>query len=202
MSNATNRRKTKQTALYRVWGDGDLLLYIGISDDFGRRWREHAKAQPWWDEMRRLTADIWYDRREDAEDAEAAAIKAEGPKYNKKHAVTAVQPEPKPHAGRQTGPAQPFRECHCRDPKTGKTLHGKCPKLARPGHGAWYARYTVPQDALDWDPARSRNQRTLGPFASKREAADELAETLHGYVRAGFRVAHPPPSRAGSVQAF
>ena len=35
------------TALYRLFGDADLLLYIGISDDFGRRWKEHAKTQPW-----------------------------------------------------------------------------------------------------------------------------------------------------------
>jgi len=74
----------EQTALYRIWGDTDLLLYIGISDDFGRRWKQHAKAQPWWGEMRRLTVDEWFDRREDAETAEALAVKAERPKYNKK----------------------------------------------------------------------------------------------------------------------
>jgi predicted GIY-YIG superfamily endonuclease len=194
VSNATKRRKPRQTALYRIWGDEDLLLYIGISDYFGRRWREHAKAQPWWDEMRRLTADEWYDRREDAEEAEAAAIKAEGPKYNKKHAVAAIQaPGPEPRTiVRRPGAPQPFRDCHCRDPQTGKTLHRKCPKLAGPGHGAWYVRYTIPEDALDWDPARKRNQRQIGPFASKREAADELATVLHDYVRAGFRVRYLP----------
>ena len=73
------------TALYRIWGDADLLLYIGISDDFGARWKQHAKEQPWWPEMRRLTVDAWYESRDQAEAAEEAAIKAEGPKYNKRH---------------------------------------------------------------------------------------------------------------------
>jgi hypothetical protein len=74
------------TALYRIYGDADLLLYIGISDDFGRRWRQHAKKQPWWPERRWMTVD-WYDSRAEAEDAETAAIKAEGPVHNIVHAV-------------------------------------------------------------------------------------------------------------------
>lgn len=72
-------------ALYRIWGDGDLLLYIGISNDFGRRWKEEAKQQPWWPEMRRLTADAFFESRAQAEAAEEAAIRTEGPKYNKRH---------------------------------------------------------------------------------------------------------------------
>jgi len=75
----------ERTALYRVWGDADLLLYIGVSNDFGRRWREHAERQPWWGEMRRLTVDEWFDSRPEAEEAEEAAIKAECPKYNIVH---------------------------------------------------------------------------------------------------------------------
>lgn len=77
----------EETALYHVFGEADLLLYIGISKDFGRRWKEHAKKQPWWDEKRRLTVDGWYDFRPEAEAAEETAIKAERPKYNKRHAV-------------------------------------------------------------------------------------------------------------------
>ena len=76
------------TALYRIWGDAGLLIYIGISDDFGRRWKEHARKQPWWDEMKRLTVDECFDSREDAEAAEEAAIDAEYPKYNQTHSST------------------------------------------------------------------------------------------------------------------
>lgn len=78
---------TERTALYRVWGAAGLLLYIGISKDFGGRWKRHAKQQPWWDEMKRLAADEWFDSREEAEAAEAVAIRAEKPKYNKQHAT-------------------------------------------------------------------------------------------------------------------
>lgn len=77
----------ERTALYRIYGDEDLLIYIGISKDFGRRWKEHAKRQSWWGEMRRLAVDEWFDSRPEAEAAETAAIKAEKPKYNKRHAV-------------------------------------------------------------------------------------------------------------------
>ena len=74
------------TALYRSRGEANLLLYIGISDDFGRRWRDHARKQPWWGEMQGLSVDRWYESRSKAEAAEKSAIKAEQPKYNKKHA--------------------------------------------------------------------------------------------------------------------
>lgn len=73
---------TERTALYRIWGDADVLLYIGISKRFGARWKEHARDQPWWDEMRRISADEWHDSREEAKAAETAAIKAEQPRFN------------------------------------------------------------------------------------------------------------------------
>jgi predicted GIY-YIG superfamily endonuclease len=75
------------TALYRIRGEGSLLLYVGVSDNFGRRWKEHAKQQPWWAEMRSLSVDRWYESRDAAEMAERAAIKVERPKYNQQHAV-------------------------------------------------------------------------------------------------------------------
>jgi hypothetical protein len=76
----------EETALYRVFGEADLLLYIGISKDFGARWKQHARRQPWWPEKRRMTTQ-WFGSRPEAEEAETAAIKAEGPKYNFTHAV-------------------------------------------------------------------------------------------------------------------
>lgn len=77
------------TALYRVYGDADRLLYIGISKDFGIRWNQHARVQPWWGDKKRLTVD-WCDSRDAAEAAERAAIKAEKPKYNIVHNGPAV----------------------------------------------------------------------------------------------------------------
>lgn len=84
----------EETALYRIYGDADLLLYIGISKDFGRRWKQHAKKQPWWNERRRMTVDRWFDFRSEAEAAEQAAIQAEHPKYNKRHAVRLAVSKP------------------------------------------------------------------------------------------------------------
>jgi hypothetical protein len=97
----------EETALYRIFGGmrRGRLLYIGISKDFGKRWKQEAATFPWWDEKRRMTVH-WYDSRPEAAAAERAAIKAEYPKYNKKHAVARpgplyvipVAPAPRPLA--------------------------------------------------------------------------------------------------------
>ena len=114
-------------ALYRIFGDEDLLLYIGISDDFGRRWKQHARVQPWWDEKRRLTVE-WHPSREDAEAAETTAIKAEKPRHNKRDAippaprVRAITPPPAtevvraPRRRREWGDSPPFAAAARRRP--------------------------------------------------------------------------------------
>ena len=81
---------TDRTALYRIFGDADLLLYIGISKNFGTRWKQHAKTQPWWDEHRRMTVE-WRESRPEAEEAETAAIEAEHPQYNIIHNVATIR---------------------------------------------------------------------------------------------------------------
>jgi excisionase family DNA binding protein len=83
------------TALYRLFGDDDALLYIGVAKTFGVRWHQHEQSQPWWPEVRRQTID-WHPDREDAEDAERAAIKAERPKYNVVHNGAPVKIRPGP----------------------------------------------------------------------------------------------------------
>lgn len=98
------------TALYRLFGDGDLLLYIGISDTFGRRWNQHAQSQSWWPEVRRQSVD-WYQSRPEAETAEEAAIKAEGPRHNIMHNPAHVPSVPQ---GRT--PREVFRQRE-RDPR-------------------------------------------------------------------------------------
>ena len=71
----------EETALYRIFGGmrRGRLLYIGISKDFGKRWKQEAATFPWWDEKRRM-ATHWYPSRPEAAAAETAAIKAEHPK--------------------------------------------------------------------------------------------------------------------------
>ena len=64
------------------------------------------------------------------------------------------------------------RQCWCRDPETGKPLHGRCPKLAKKNHGKWYARY-------DSDGGNGkRRQPVLGPFSTRKEAEEELTAAL------------------------
>jgi len=39
---------------------------------------------------------------------------------------------------------QPYRECSCRAPETGRRLGQRRLKFGQKGHGGWYARYEVP----------------------------------------------------------
>jgi hypothetical protein len=77
------------TALYRLFGDGDALLYIGIARIFGRRWHQHAQSRSWWPEVRRQTVD-WHPSRELAAAAEVQATGNERPKYNIQHASKSI----------------------------------------------------------------------------------------------------------------
>lgn len=75
---------TSTTALYRFYGAGDELLYIGITNSIPRRLDQHSDSKPWYTEARRITVEH-HPTRGDALAAEMAAIKAERPKYNIQH---------------------------------------------------------------------------------------------------------------------
>lgn len=78
-------RPMPQMALYRWRDECDLLLYIGISDDFTGRSSSHYSKGSIWMEFA-VTATIErYPTRAAALDAEEAAIKAEHPIFNKQH---------------------------------------------------------------------------------------------------------------------
>jgi integrase len=66
-----------------------------------------------------------------------------------------------------------FRQCWCRDPETGRKLHGKCPKLRQKNHGSWWVRFDAPRS-----PGERRRQPLAGPFGTRREAEEELAAAL------------------------
>jgi hypothetical protein len=80
-------QEPERTAVYRVFGEERLLLYIGMTNSVPIRWNGHEAVQPWWEELRSLTVE-WYETREEADAAEKAAILAEQPKYN----VTYLKP--------------------------------------------------------------------------------------------------------------
>jgi predicted GIY-YIG superfamily endonuclease len=73
-----------QTALYRLRGSVDDLLYVGISNDPLRRWSEHAGDKAWWPQVAHFSLE-WFPSRDQALLAEARAIRAERPLYNIAH---------------------------------------------------------------------------------------------------------------------
>jgi integrase len=85
-----------------------------------------------------------------------------------------------------------YKQCWCRDPETGRKLHGKCPDREKRGHGSWYFRYEAPKAQ-----GEKRRQPVVGPFGTRKEAEDELAAAL---ARVGGGAA--APDRALKVGAY
>ena len=75
---------SERTAVCRLCDADDVLLYVGVSKTFGRRWTQHAAAKPWWPEVRRQTID-WHPDRATAFKAETEAIECEKPQHNVVH---------------------------------------------------------------------------------------------------------------------
>jgi predicted GIY-YIG superfamily endonuclease len=71
-----------RTALYRLFGTGNVLLYVGITDHLRNRMRQHAAEQDWWPDVTHRTV-AWYDDRDAADLAETLAIAVEQPVHNK-----------------------------------------------------------------------------------------------------------------------
>lgn len=74
----------ERTALYRLYDDGERLLYIGITTKPTYRFSQHSQSQPWWFQVTRHTLE-WFDSRAEAEAAERDAIRAEVPRWNRQH---------------------------------------------------------------------------------------------------------------------
>lgn len=70
------------TALYRLFDAGGVLLYVGITLDPARRFKEHRKVQPWWSQVARREVEWLQLGGRRAEEAEWAVIAAEGPLWN------------------------------------------------------------------------------------------------------------------------
>jgi predicted GIY-YIG superfamily endonuclease len=88
-------------ALYRFYAIDGTLLYIGITQELPTRLRTHDRKQPWYCKVARITVEHFATRVE-ALEAEAAAIRAEGPLYNVVHNWGETMTTPA--AGRGSGP--------------------------------------------------------------------------------------------------
>jgi hypothetical protein len=79
-------------ALYRFYDDHEDLLYVGISNDPWRRWREHVLNAPWYPQVQHQAV-TWYDSERAARAAETRAIRGESPRFNVAGAVRPPEPE-------------------------------------------------------------------------------------------------------------
>lgn len=71
-------------ALYRFYGAGGTLLYIGITADLPTRLHDHRDDKPWWLGVTNVTVEH-YSSRDAVLEAERRAIIAERPLYNSQH---------------------------------------------------------------------------------------------------------------------
>lgn len=69
-----------RTALYLIYGEDDVVLYVGVGLSPLTRWTSHSR-KPWWGEVRRCDVQ-WFDTRAEAEAAETVAIKNLRPLHN------------------------------------------------------------------------------------------------------------------------
>jgi predicted GIY-YIG superfamily endonuclease len=79
----------KPQTLYRHWNADSELLYVGLTNNFKARTKDHQREKDWWREVAFVTVEH-FDSREELERAEAVAIHTEDPKYN------IVRPNPNP----------------------------------------------------------------------------------------------------------
>lgn len=77
-------------ALYRFYGAGGTLLYIGITNSIPVRLKRHSEDKPWWLGVTRIMVEHYPDRLAVLE-AERRAIIAEKPLYNEVHNPTPLR---------------------------------------------------------------------------------------------------------------
>lgn len=89
MISASERR----TALYRFYDERENLLYVGITNDPWRRWRDHVQQKPWYPQVKHQ-ATTWYGTEQEARRAEDRAIRTERPRFNIAGAVRPPEARP------------------------------------------------------------------------------------------------------------
>jgi len=67
--------------VYRAFGAGDVLLYVGVAGNWGHRWSQHSLRSAFFAEVLRLEIE-WLPSREAALRLEAALIREFRPRFN------------------------------------------------------------------------------------------------------------------------
>jgi predicted GIY-YIG superfamily endonuclease len=86
-------------ALYRFFGPGGTLLYVGITNNPSRRFSQHGVQREWWSEVETIRMERHPDR-ESVLLAEKKAIQEERPKYNIVHTSGAPMTTEAPERGK------------------------------------------------------------------------------------------------------
>lgn len=81
----------QRTCLYKAYDAQGQALYIGVSVDWARRWKEHCAFSPWFYDVARLEIQ-WFPIKWLALDAERQAIYMENPRHNTAGAHKLSQP--------------------------------------------------------------------------------------------------------------
>jgi predicted GIY-YIG superfamily endonuclease len=69
--------------VYRFYGEGRALLYVGVTSDWAVRYGQHKLAARWFSLAREVELEH-FSRRDDAYAREADIIRDDGPRYNRR----------------------------------------------------------------------------------------------------------------------
>lgn len=96
----------EKTALYRLFGEADELLYIGISQDPKVRWQQHVDTKPWATQVVMRVIE-WFESRSAALIEEIRAIRLEHPRHN----IVRYRPHVPPKTRRPASVPAPVPTC-------------------------------------------------------------------------------------------
>lgn len=71
----------KTYVLYRFYDHADVLLYVGLTADPGRRITQHRSTKSWWPQVSRVELEH-FETMNEVRTAESIAIRDEAPLYN------------------------------------------------------------------------------------------------------------------------
>lgn len=70
-----------ETAVYRLYGSSDRLLYVGMGRNPMGRWASHADQHAWWPDVARFEV-TWYATRQEAAAEERRTLKEDDALHN------------------------------------------------------------------------------------------------------------------------
>ena len=104
------------TSLYRHFNAEGGLLYVGISLNTIARLVAHQKSSEWFGDIASITIEKFEDR-DTADAAEITAIKAEAPKFNRRHVAERTATVIKPPKRKRLGRPPKFNPTRIQDDK-------------------------------------------------------------------------------------